>query len=109
MTARITEWQPTTPTDVPGILFWGSVALVAAAVLVIARRRRTVPWPALLALVAFAALGAVAARGIAWWPLVAVVTDGRPRRREPRVRREATAPSRSRSWNRHAAGPAGAR
>jgi hypothetical protein len=74
VTARVTEWQRTTPTDVPGMLFWASVAFVALAVLVIATRRRRVPWPALLALVAFAALGAIAERGIAWWPLVAVVT-----------------------------------
>jgi hypothetical protein len=74
VTARITEWQATAPTDVPGILFWGSIALVAVALLVIARRRGMVPWPALLTLVAFAALGVVAQRGIAWWPLIAAVT-----------------------------------
>jgi len=74
VTARITEWQPTTPTDIPGILFWASVVLVAAAVLVIVRRTGTVPWPSIVTLVAFAALGAIAARGIAWWPAVAAVT-----------------------------------
>lgn len=74
VTARITEWQPTTPTDIPGILFWSSVVLVSVALLVIARRRRGIAWPALLALVVFAALGAIAVRGVAWWPLVAAVT-----------------------------------
>jgi hypothetical protein len=74
VTSRITEWQPTTPTDVPGILFWASVVLVAVAVLAIVRAGRTVTWPPVVALVAFAALGAVAARGIAWWPGVAAVT-----------------------------------
>ena len=74
VTSRITEWQPTTPTDVPGILFWASVVLVAVAALIIVRRGVTVTWPSIVTLVAFAALGAVAARGIAWWPGVAAVT-----------------------------------
>lgn len=74
VTARITEWQPPTPTDPPGALFWGSVVLVALAVAVTARRRGGVPWPAVVTLLAFAALGATAARGIAWWPAVAAVT-----------------------------------
>ena len=58
----------------PGILFWASVVLVAVGFVLLSRRRGTVAWPALLGLVAFAALGAVAVRGIAWWPGVAVVT-----------------------------------
>jgi hypothetical protein len=74
VTARITEWQPATPTDVPGALFWGSVVLVGLALVVIARRRRGLRWPALVTLLAFAALGAMAARGIAWWPAIAAVT-----------------------------------
>jgi hypothetical protein len=72
--ARITEWQPTTLGDVPGILFWGSVILVFVLVLRQVRARGGVTWPAIVTLAAFAALGAVAARGIAWWPAVAVVT-----------------------------------
>ncbi|MBI3746534.1 MAG: hypothetical protein HY264_08465 [Chloroflexi bacterium] len=74
VTTRISEWQPTRLTDVPGALFWLSVVAVAAIVVVIARRRRDVPWPAILALVVFAGLGAVAVRGIAWWPGIAAVT-----------------------------------
>ncbi len=74
VTARISEWQPPTPTDVPGILFWASVVLVAVAVAAMARRRGRIAWPAIASLVAFAALGAVAARGTAWWPGVAAVT-----------------------------------
>ncbi|MEW5992660.1 MAG: hypothetical protein AB1736_15135, partial [Chloroflexota bacterium] len=35
---------------------------------------RPPPWPAALTLLAFASLGAVTGRGIAWWPLVAAVT-----------------------------------
>lgn len=71
---RVIEWQPPTLTDIPGILFWGSVVLVAVAVLVIARRRGAIAWPALLTLGAFGVLAAVAVRGIAWWPPVAAVT-----------------------------------
>jgi hypothetical protein len=74
VTARISEWQPPTLSEGPGILFWGSVALASVAVVALARRRRGIPWPAVLSLVAFAALGAIAERGIAWWPGVAVVT-----------------------------------
>ena len=71
ITGRITEWQPTSLRDVPGTLFFASVAGVAA---LLARRRATTPWPALATLGLFAALGAYAVRGIAWWPLVAAVT-----------------------------------
>jgi len=71
--SRITEWQPTTLHDGQGLLFWGSVGAVAAF---LARRRRVTPWPALLALGAFAVLGAWAVRGLAWWPLVAATVVG---------------------------------
>jgi len=78
VTGRVTEWQPPTLTDVPGLLFWGSVVLVAAAGAMIRRRRGwDVPWPELpnlLALAAFATLAAATGRGIGWWSMVAVVT-----------------------------------
>lgn len=70
VTARVTEWQPTTLRDVPGMLFWASVAGVAV---LLARRRATTPWPALLTLAAFAFLAAYTVRGLAWWPPVAAV------------------------------------
>jgi len=95
VTSRITEWQPTTPTDVPGILFWASVLLVAGAVLAIVRAGRTVTWPSVIALVAFAALGAVAARGIAWWPGVAAVTLAGLLQRPVALGEAATAPRRT--------------
>ena len=69
VTRRITEWQPTTVRTVPGMLFFGSVALV---VLLLVRRRESPSWPLLLGLAAFAVLGAYAIRGVAWWPLGAV-------------------------------------
>jgi hypothetical protein len=73
VTARITEWQPTTLRTVPGLLFFSSaLALVA----LIARRGRVVPWPTLVGLGAFFLIGLYAERGLAWWaigatPLVA--------------------------------------
>jgi len=74
VTARISEWQPPTLSEGPGILFWGSVALAAVAVVALARRRDGIPWPAVVTLVGFATLGAITERGIAWWPGVAAVT-----------------------------------
>lgn len=70
VTSRISEWQPTTLRTIPGIAFFGSVALTAA---LLARRGRATPWPTLLWLALFAAIGAYAIRGVAWWPLGAVV------------------------------------
>jgi hypothetical protein len=90
VTSRITEWQPTTLRTIPGMLFFGSVA--AAAVL-LARRDRPAAWPTLAWLAVFAAIGIYAIRGVAWWPLGAVVaiasvvaTSGAP----ARVRAERT-------------------
>lgn len=70
ITQRITEWQPTSLRDVPGILFFGSALLVG---LLIARRGRVVPWPTLAWLGVFFAIGTYAVRGVAWWPLAVVV------------------------------------
>jgi hypothetical protein len=69
VTGRISEWQRTLPTDVPGLLFYGS--LIAVIVLA-ARRRQNVTWPAVLWLTVFAAVGVYAVRGIAWWALAFV-------------------------------------
>lgn len=69
VTARITEWQPTSVASVPGFLFFASA--VAAAVIV-ARAGRRVSWPALLWLAAFFAIGTYAERGVAWWPIGAL-------------------------------------
>ena len=68
VTARITEWQPTSLRTAPGILFYGSVL---AVLLLIARRGRRVPWPALATLTVFILVGIYAERGVAWWPLAA--------------------------------------
>lgn len=69
VTARITEWQPTSLRDLPGIIFYLSVL---AVVVLIARRGRATPWPALAWLGMFFAIGVYAQRGIAWWPLGAI-------------------------------------
>lgn len=70
VTARISEWQPTSLRDVSGLLFFASVV---AVVVLIARQGRRTAWPTLAWLGVFFVIGAYAARGIAWWPLGAVV------------------------------------
>ncbi len=69
VTARITEWQPTSLRDPIGILFFASVAAIGV---LIARRGRAVAWPTLLWLGVFFIIGVYAQRGVAWWPLGAV-------------------------------------
>jgi hypothetical protein len=69
VTARITEWQPTSIREPSGILFFGSAMAVVA---LIARRGWIVPWPTLIWLAAFFVIGAFAQRGVAWWPLALV-------------------------------------
>ncbi len=70
--SRVSEWRPPGLTDAPGILFWLSVVVAALAVALVWRQRRSFPLPALLTLVAFAGLGAITGRGLAWWPFAAV-------------------------------------
>ena len=69
MTARVTEWQPTSIRDVPGLLFFASALAVVA---LMARWERRVPWPTLAWLGVFFLIGVYAQRGIAWWPIAAV-------------------------------------
>ena len=66
VTARITEWQPTSLRAIPGILFFGSALAVAALV---ARQARAVRWATLAWLCVFFVIGVYAIRGVAWWPL----------------------------------------
>jgi hypothetical protein len=91
VTARITEWQPTTLRTVPGILFFASAL---AVVVLLARRGVRRLADARLARVFFV-IGAYAIRGVAWWPLGA----SSPSRR--------SWPARSRSNGRSASGPRG--
>jgi hypothetical protein len=69
VTARITEWQPTSLRDVPGLLFFASALAIAV---LIARSGRRIPWPTLAWLGVFFVIGAYAQRGLAWWPIAAV-------------------------------------
>jgi hypothetical protein len=66
----ITEWQPTSIRTPLGALFFASAL---AIVVLLARRSRVTPWPTLLWLGALFALGVYAQRGMAWWPIAAVV------------------------------------
>ena len=70
VSARVTEWQPTSLRTVPGILFFASAGAVVA---LLARRGRPTPWPTLAWLAVFFVIGAYAERGVAWWPLAAMV------------------------------------
>jgi hypothetical protein len=66
VTQRITEWQRTSPADVPGLLFYASAAAVAV---LLYRRGRATPWPTFVWLGLYFVIGAYAARGIGWWAL----------------------------------------
>jgi hypothetical protein len=70
ITRQIVEWQPTTLRTAPGLVFFGSVLAVMAILL---RRPRRVSWPVLAWLAAFLLIGAYAIRGVAWWPIAAVI------------------------------------
>ncbi len=70
VTARVSEWQPTTIRSVAGFLFFASALGVVA---LLARRGRVTPWPTLLWLATFFLIGLYAERGVAWWPLAAFV------------------------------------
>lgn len=69
VTARISEWQPTSVRDVSGLMFFASVG---AIVVLMARSGRRVPWPTLAWLGIFFLIGVYAQRGAAWWPIAAV-------------------------------------
>ena len=69
VTGRVTEWQPTSIRDIPGLLFFISAL---AVVVLMARSERRVPWPTLAWLGVFFVIGVYAERGIAWWPIAAV-------------------------------------
>ena len=69
VTARVSEWQPTTLREPAGVAFFASVAVVAVLV---ARSGRRIPWPTVAWLGTFMTIALFAQRGIAWWPLAAV-------------------------------------
>ena len=70
VTARITEWQPTSLRSVPGLLFFASALAVVGhhrPPRPGRRRGRRSPGSAV-----FFVIGVYAQRGVAWWPLAAV-------------------------------------
>lgn len=70
VTRRISEWQPTTLRDTTGVLFFVSLALIAA---IFARREGSAGWPTLAWIAVFASIGLYAQRGVAWWSLAGAV------------------------------------
>jgi hypothetical protein len=78
----ITEWAPTSAASVGGMLFFGSVVIVAGF---LARRREPTPWIDLIWLAAAFAIGLQAVRGLVWWGLTAavIVAGLLPARRSP--------------------------
>lgn len=77
VTERISEWQPTMPFTAEGAAFYASIIAITVLVAIRARGRGRVDLGAVLWLVPFAAIGARAVRGLAWWPIVAATTAAR--------------------------------
>ena len=69
----ISEWQRTSPLSVLGVLYYGSVVAAAYVVLRARRDGRTIEPGRAIWLLALAALGAYAERGVVWWALGAPV------------------------------------
>jgi hypothetical protein len=66
ITQRVQEWQRTSPLRGWGPVFFASALAVAW---LLARRRRIVTWPTLVAVGVFFLLGAMSVRGVHWWAL----------------------------------------
>lgn len=73
LAARVSEWQPPALFDAVGAAFYGSLVLVALLVVAGAAGGRRISLPAVGVLAGLAAVGVRAVRGLAWWPLGAVV------------------------------------
>ncbi len=67
---QVSEWQRTTPFTVTGLLFYGSVAAVAVAMAAGRSALSLADWGLFAGLVA---IGAWTVRGVAWWPIGAVL------------------------------------
>ena len=66
---QVSEWQRTSPFEMPGLLFYPSVVITG---LLLFRRRAAVTAPDWLLAVSMAMLGIWAVRGVAWWACVMV-------------------------------------
>ena len=94
ITRLISEWQRTSPLSVLGVLYYGSAVAAALVVFRAHRLGRTIEPGRALWLLALAALGAYAERGVVWWalgapvalaPLVAVAFPSRESPRRPEL------------------------
>ena len=66
---QVTEWQRTSPLEMPGILFYPSVIMTVALMV---RRRDRLAVPDWILAAAMAFMGAWAVRGVAWWAFAMV-------------------------------------
>jgi hypothetical protein len=66
---QVSEWQRTSPLEMPGILFYPSVMLTVA---LLVRRHDRVTVPDWILTAAMAFMGAWAVRGVAWWAFAMV-------------------------------------
>jgi len=73
LASRVSEWRPPTLGDPVGIAFLVSLLVVVLFVIVARRHGKRASLPTLGLLAGLAILGLRAVRGIAWWPLGAVV------------------------------------
>lgn len=85
----VLEWRPPGLTTYTGVMFFASVAL---ALLVFARNRRALPWPALVELGLFLVLAASSSRSAFWWAIALTTALARL----PWARREPAADPRNR-------------
>jgi hypothetical protein len=88
----ITEWAPTTLSDIGGAIVFASFLAVAVFLI---RRKDATPWTDLLTLGVFLALALSAQRAIVWWGLVApvVVSGLLPPTKEQEGRRGSAIPA----------------
>ena len=74
VTSAVSEWRPPSPLEPTGAIFYVSLLIALAVVVLRVRADRNRIGPATFApiatLVAFGILGVVTARGLAWWALV---------------------------------------
>jgi hypothetical protein len=75
ITRLVTEWQRTSPLTATGAVFYVSLAV---ALLIAWSSRRDLRIGEWFGLIAFAALGAYAERGVAWWAVAAAWLLARP-------------------------------
>lgn len=72
VTELAAEWRPTTPSTVPGLVYW--LAVLGVAILFLTRVRGKPGFaPRLVVLIALAGLGAYVERGVLWWAVLAPV------------------------------------